>query len=155
MARKALRRGELFEIDLGDGRYTAAMALKHPLVVFFDVISGGEIAPNTDMPVAFKCWVMDSAFRGTGWRSIGVFEPNPDWENIAFVKTDVISGAVRAYRDGVEVPITISDAAQMEPAAVWSGNHVIDRLRDHFDARPNKWLESLKNVMGGVSGIRK
>ncbi|MDR9806883.1 hypothetical protein [Rhizobium hidalgonense] len=147
MGRKAPRRGELFEIDLGDGRYAAAMALKHPLAMFFDVVFEEEIMPQAmdGMPVAFRCWVMDSAFGGAGWRRLGLLEPDPDWEDIEFVKRDVLSGAVTAHGHGVETSVT--EAASMEPAAVWSGSHLIDRLKDHFNGTPNEWLESLRRTI--------
>ncbi len=31
-----------------------------------------------------------------------------------------------------------------ERLAVWDASHVEDRLRDHFEGRPNIWVESLR-----------
>jgi len=39
---------------------------------------------------------------------------------------------------------TRKESQGLEAAAVWEPEHIEDRLRDHFDGKPNKWLESLR-----------
>jgi hypothetical protein len=32
----------------------------------------------------------------------------------------------------------------LDRAAIWTANHIVDRLNDHFDDRSNKWAVSLR-----------
>lgn len=67
----------------------------------------------------------------------------PPW----FFKQDPISRVLSLTKDGgAEIPATLQSISGLECAAVWSANHVEDRLRDHFDGRPNQWVESLRKL---------
>ena len=59
-----------------------------------------------------------------------------------FFKQDALSGVLLVYSVGAmgstERPARPEEAAGLERAAVWSAEHVEDRLRDHFDGVPNK-----------------
>ena len=59
-------------------------------------------------------------------------------------KRDRISGKVTVYTEGVEVPADERATLRLEVAAVWDPEHVVERLRDYYDGRPNKWAESLR-----------
>jgi hypothetical protein len=103
-------------------------------------------------PVVFSIWVMNSAVTSGRWPKIGK-EPLIDRERetpMRFFKEDALTGELSVYwsdpRSGEdhETPATRSECEGMERAAVWSAEYVEDRLRDHFDGRPNKWVESLR-----------
>lgn len=65
-------------------------------------------------------------------------------------KKDPISGECSIYwTDAVsskfgEIPALLEECENLEVAAVWDAHHVEDRLRDHFDGRPNEWVESMR-----------
>ena len=110
----------------------------------------GEDVGVTDLeatPVAFRVSVMDSAFKPrSAWRSIGKL-PLRDGEstNSRFAKQDALTGALSIYWEDLaagtwhEEPATLDECAGLEVAAVWSAEHVEDRLRDHFAGKPDKW----------------
>jgi hypothetical protein len=144
------------DIDLGDGRCGYGRELTGGTVAFY--ARSGETAEHVDLldlvaeAVAFRIWVMDRAFRRRGgWELLDVV-PLTDAEQAEvrrYAKQDS-GGRISVYytnpttgRDG-ERSATFEDVRHLERAAVWEPEHVEDRLRDHFDGRPNKWVESLR-----------
>jgi hypothetical protein len=126
-------------------------------MVFFDLLAADE----SDIPpveaivaaaVLFRIDVMASATASARWPTIGV-EPLSDEEDgrgELFFKHDPITGKLslyredRATRETFSRPATFEECENLERAAVWSANHVEDRLRDHFAGQPNPWFESLR-----------
>ena len=61
-----------------------------------------------------------------------------------FFKKDRIAKKLSIYDDDdIEHPATLEEIEGLECAAVWEPQHVVDRLNDHFEGRPNKWVDSL------------
>jgi len=55
--------------------------------------------------------------------------------------------AKKFYRVKPGIPdeeISRTEADELEQAAVWSPNHIEDRLRDHFAGVPNQWVEIMR-----------
>jgi hypothetical protein len=146
------REGDLLKIDLGDGCYSYAQVAAEPLVVFFEGGSADDLAPEdlSRLPVLFRLWVANHAVTSGRWPVIG--RAALTGENRAepfFYKQDAITGGLALYHSNFaatnwERTATLADCAGLEPAAVWEPEHVEDRLRDHFTARPNKWVDSLR-----------
>jgi hypothetical protein len=104
-------------------------------------------------PVVFTIMVMNYAFRRAGrWTLLDVVtltedeattihryaKPDPTGRRVSIYYTNPVSGSHG------ERPATIDSCRDLEIAAIWSPEHVEDRLRDHFDGHPNKWVESLR-----------
>jgi hypothetical protein len=156
-ARENRAPGRVVRIDLGDRRCAYGRQLLGPSVEFYDRLgTAGEAVDLLDVvswPVAFTIWVMKYAFRRRdGWELLDVV-PLTDEERAVVdrrAKQDPISRAFSIYwSDPVagtfgETPATAQKCAGLEVAAVWDPGHVEDRLRDHFDGRPNKWVESIR-----------
>lgn len=146
----------MVRIDLGDGRCGYGRQLTGPTVEFYD--RPGDPVEPVDLldlatgPVAFRIWVMDRAFRRQGgWELLDVV-PLTDAEQAEvhrYANQDP-GGRITIYYTNPatghsgERPATFEDCQHLERAAVWSAEHVEDRLRDHFDGHPNKWVESLR-----------
>ncbi|MGK9337961.1 hypothetical protein KXR65_18390, partial [Sinorhizobium meliloti] len=67
-------------------------------------------------------------------------------DGAVFFKQDRISGKLTAY-DAIanaEVQLSFEEADRLERAAVWSPEHVEDRLRDHLNGVSNKWWASMR-----------
>jgi len=156
-ARKNRAPGRVVRIDLGDGRRAYGRQLPGASVEFYDHLGkAGERVGLLDVvawPVAFTVAVMDYAFRRNGgWELLDVvLRTNEERAVIQrMAKKDVISGALSIYWEDPETgtygetPASIEDCEGLETAAVWDPEHVEDRLRDHFDGRPNRWVESLR-----------
>ena len=149
--------GRVVRIDLGDGRCAYGRRLSGPNVEFYDLVGKpGEAVDLLEVvvsPVAFTIWVMEYAFRRRGgWELLDVV-PLTERERAAVdrrAKQDPISKALSIYESDraagtfTEVPATAQECAGLEVAAVWDPEHVEDRLRDHFDGRPNVWVESIR-----------
>ncbi|MBL1082071.1 immunity 26/phosphotriesterase HocA family protein [Streptomyces actinomycinicus] len=156
-ARASRAPGRVARIDLGDGRCAFGRQLTGLCVEFYDLV--GRPGAPVDLieivaaPVAFKIWVMDSAFRRrSGWELLDVVPLTREEQAVVhvFSKQDPLSGSVTVHRvdpvtrAGRETPSTLEEGRKLERAAVWAPEHIEDRLRDHFDGRPNKWVESLR-----------
>lgn len=156
-SRSARAPGRVVRIDLGEQRCAYGRQLMSVTVEFYGRLgSPGEsidLIALVAAPVAFRIWVMDSAFRrSSGWELLDVVsltrkeqaevrryaKQNPLTGDISIVWTDPASGTYH------ETPATMEECQGLELAAVWSAEHVEDRLRDHFDGRPNKWVESVR-----------
>ena len=149
--------GRVVRIDLGEGRCAYGRQLLDPNVEFYD--RAGTTGEDVDLlevvasPVAFTISVMKYAFRRHGgWELLDVV-PLTDEERAVvhrWAKQDPINRTLSIYwSDSVagtygETPATAQDCAGLEVAAVWDPGHIEDRLRDHFDGRPNKWVESIR-----------
>lgn len=155
-ARASRASGRVVRIDLGDGRCGYGRQLSGVIVEFYDRVGvEGEVTDLLELvaePVAFRIWVMSSAFRRDGWDLLDVVTLDEDETTRIhrFAKQDPITGRISIYwSDPVsgafgERAATFPECRDLETAAVWSGEHVEDRLRDHFDGRPNKWVDSLR-----------
>ncbi|RPJ50581.1 MAG: hypothetical protein EHM23_00195 [Acidobacteria bacterium] len=143
--RTRLREGDVFAISLGEDLYGYCRYLTGLLTEFFDIRSSGlsPVEEVVSANVVFTVWVSKEAFKSDKWNRIGSREvrvkPNP-----VFFKQDPITNELCLYQDYRETPATLAECQGLERAAVWSANHIEDRLRDHFEGRPNRWVESLK-----------
>jgi hypothetical protein len=142
--------GDIVAIPIDEDHVAFGLVLEEPLLALFDFkCEVGEVPTVEDIvrrPVAFRIWVMNHPIVDGSWRIVGrVAVP----ENLAdapwFFKQDPISGRVTITKTGAEeVSPAPNQAEALEPAAVWEPEHVIDRLRDHFNGRPNKWVEAMR-----------
>ena len=143
-------KGDLIKIPLKNGGFAFACLLKKPLVAFFDLRVASETIPPLDFiaakQIAFKVWVMQDAITSGDWPLIGKVFIKPELESYPiFYKSDPISGKLSLYLGaGLEKPATFEECLGLECAAAWSANHIIERLEDHFNKRPNKWVERMK-----------
>jgi hypothetical protein len=144
------------EIPLGSGRHAYARLLEEPLVEFYDVeVRDGDdvnLAAILSAPAAFAIYVMNAATTSGRWRRVGRLPLTADDRNEPrrFCKQDALTGDLSiSWEDSQsgeahEVPASLAECERLEVAAVWSAEHVEDRLRDHFAGRPNKWVELLR-----------
>ena len=144
------RPGNVIAVPLGDGRVAFGLDLTSPLIAFFDLCAKEGEEPEVEeivrKTVAFRIWVAHQPIKDGSWPVIGHVEvpeslSEPPW----FFKQDAVSNKLSVTHWGdVEHPATPEQVKKLERAAVWSANHVVDRLRDHCDRKPNKWVESLR-----------
>jgi hypothetical protein len=145
--RKRARIGDVYQVPLGNGRFAYGVVLERPKIGFYDYCDEGlaNIQQVTSNTIAFMIWVHDDAFRA--WSKVAHTEPSSKvLQPSKFVKQDPITGELFATITGSEeIPVrSKEEASRMERAAVWEPEHVADRLRDHFDGRPNKWVGSMR-----------
>jgi hypothetical protein len=148
MPRRRRTIGDVVAIPLESDWYGFGRVLDEPLIAFYDCRHKGydlSISAITQCPVLFSIWVMNKAVTQGIWQVIGNMPVEAKLSNKPwFYKKDLISGKLYKTRGGTEEILTIKDdCVGLESAAVWSPEHVVDRLNDHFAGRPNKWVKSL------------
>ena len=140
--------GNIVEIDLGNDRLAYGIVIDFPLIAFYDKVTSKTESIELDeihsASIAFKIWVMKYAIGKNRWKRIGKIELN-DEESVSpwFYKYDRILKTFSMVRGHEEKGTERGDCLDLECAAVWDPDHVVSRLNDHFDGRPNKWVESL------------
>lgn len=147
-ARIKRREGNILKIALNDNEHVYAHVSSDPLVIFYDKLCTSELSPSeiTKLPIAFRIFVMKTAVTNGVWSLYGFHQLSTDQRAIPIMyKQDRVSGRLfhhhHSFSDtNFERSALLSECNNMECAAVWSANHVEDRLRDHFCGRPNKWL---------------
>lgn len=147
--------GSVVLVPLGDSTWGVARLLVEPLVECFDRRTAFEdahdVADLDGAVVIFRICVMNSAVRSDRWKLVGMHPLSEEERSRTerFFKQDPLTGALSIYieRPGIEVletPATFDECRSLERAAVWSAEHVEDRLRDFHADIPNKWVESLR-----------
>src|SRR5690349_19184880 len=149
--RRGRRRvGDIVEVPLDMQHSAFGWVLDAPLVAFFDYRCPTKLVPAIKeiarKPIAFRIWVMKYALTSGRWPVLGNLTiPESVREPPWFSKCDPITRKVTITKTGdEEVEADPELSAPLEAAAVWDPEHVVDRLRDHFEGRPNRWVESLK-----------
>jgi hypothetical protein len=144
---KRIKEGDVVSVKLANGKFSFGRVLKNPLMAFYDLVSDvpTDAAVVIESPVAFKTWVVNKAMRSGRWPVIGHYPLSDELlKPVTFAKRDPISKAISTYVDGKETRASIDECKGLESAAVWSAEHVEDRLQDYFEGRPNKWVESMR-----------
>jgi hypothetical protein len=141
--------GDFVGIPLGDGTNAFGRILRRPLIAFYDLRS--HVIPPfhtiAAAPVIFVTYVMKYAVTQGIWRVLGNAPLSEDLRTEPlFFKRDPITRKLTIYRDstGEETPASREECLRLERAAVWDPERIVDRLRDHFAGRPNKWVESMR-----------
>ena len=150
MARKKAREGSLIRISLGNGFDAFARVLDRAQVAFYDCFVQHDQPIPGNIYSAEILWtfaVMKPAFSSPDWDVVDYkpLEPELLINREYFIK-DKLSGKYSIYSsmNGSMTPSTFEACKNLEPAAVWSANHVEDRLNDHIAGVPNVWVESMK-----------
>ena len=142
--------GTVIAIPLNSRLFGFGLILSRPQIAVLDVKSGRPELPVLEGPidghVLFHVSVMRSAVLSDAWRKIGEIElPDSLKKEPWTFNQDLMSGEIYLTKTGSEdVPTTPEGIRGLERVAVWEGEHLEDRIRDHFAGRPNKWVESLR-----------
>lgn len=150
MARQTVTVGSMVEIQLGEELFAYGQIVSRSEVAFFEPV-GRRLSPKllaeNSLKLLFVISVMNKAITSGRWVKVckqfigeSLLQPRD------YFIVDKISGQVHLYRSdtGALRPGTMIEAGELECAAVWSAEHVEDRLRDHFHGSPNVWLDSLR-----------
>ena len=145
--RQRIVEGAFVKIPLDENRHAYGRLLKRPLVGFYesDTAEDLPLAVIQSMPVSFKVWVANRAITSGRWEIVGVAPLEEELKSDPrFFKFDTIQKELSIYHQQRELPASWEECKDLECAAVWSAEHVEDRLRDRALGRPNKWAESMK-----------
>ncbi|MDI1460015.1 Imm26 family immunity protein [Catellatospora sp. KI3] len=152
-------------VPLGDGRFAYGRQLWSVDAEFYDHVETTQqpigLLELVDKPVAFTVWVSNRCFQRNGRWTLLDTVPLLEREQLRFdvkFQQDVTGGPLTVVARSCAPSVfskrsaTAEECWDLERAAVWSPEHVEDRLRDHFDGRPSRWVESLRpRLRSGVS----
>lgn len=148
--RKAQRRalGDIVKIPLGKGFHNYGRVLDDATYAFYEGSFKEDLPIDriVTLPVIFQVAVMDYAIRDGIWIIIGnkALQEELLTPRARFIQDPVRKDKFRIYENGQMRPAMREECEGLEAGAVWEASHVEDRLRDHYERRPNKWAESLK-----------
>jgi len=149
MARR--KEGAFIEIELENGKYSYGRILQHASYAFYDIYSDRKISDVSAIQkgnVIFIIAVYKYAITKNRWKIIGIEELETKYRLLPnkFMQDIIDPSLFSIYNPntGEMIPATKEECFGLERSAVWEPEHVEDRLIDHFENRPNKWVESLK-----------
>jgi hypothetical protein len=151
--RQQWKRGAVVRIRLGEYQFAYGQMLNEPEYAFFSVRDSGasEATLVAGKAVIFRLWVMRHAHGSGRWEKIGNASLQIQLESPVFrFNQDPLDPAKIQLGEGGLSGRLVSpeECDRFERAAVWDASQVEDRLRDHFEGRPNRWVESMRPKRG-------
>ena len=149
MKRQKRTPGSIIEIDLGNGYLAYAQILEHGGYAFFDYKA-------TERPISFDFLLNTGILFIIGvynyvvnkgyWLKVAKLPIRNDLLVLPMEFIQYSSPHFSLYNPntGEMTPATREECEGLECAAVWEKEHVESRLLDHFEGRPNIWVEDLK-----------
>jgi hypothetical protein len=123
--------GTIIEIGLPNGRSAYGRVYRDAaLALYRETTDEPGRPPIGSRDFRFTVGVEDDVFTAPNVRAVGLdgFGAGEDGWPPATSISDPITGAYRIYERGKIRPSSASEAAILEPAAVWSIRHLLDRI---------------------------
>ncbi len=140
--------GAVHVVPLKDGTNVHAIALPEADFAFFDTRTEQleSLEQILKLPILFRVSVHKSAWSKGRWLKVGKVDvPAVLLEPIeTFIQDPIQPESFEIYRGGNIRPATKAECVGLERCAVWEPEHVEDRLCDHYQGRPNIWVELMK-----------
>lgn len=153
MARQTITVGSIIEVPLADDLYSYGQIISRAEVAFFNYIGcqldDKYLPPMNYDGVLFIVSIMNYAITSGRWKKVKKMEIDGKLlGRREYFMQDAITQEISIYQsdDGAIRPGSRSEAQGLERAAVWSPEHVEERLRDWHDNKPNRSVESLRLV---------
>ncbi|MGN6180428.1 MAG: immunity 26/phosphotriesterase HocA family protein [Mucilaginibacter sp.] len=145
------KEGAFFEIALSNGKFSYGRILPKASYAFYNVYSDQRITDIKEIQekeILFINSVYKFAITKGRWKQIGLLELESKLKilPLEFIQDPIDPQSFRIYNPntGEMTQTTKEKCVDLERAAVWEPEHVEDRIIDHFEGRPNKWVEQLK-----------
>jgi len=146
-----LKLGDVFKIDLGDGKHGYAQKARKPLFLFYDYRGDKNLVLEEILSknIIFRLWLYHDVPRGAGWERIGnQITTELDVEPY-FFKQDPLNGKLYLYHSKFadtnwEKLATRAEVEGLERASVLDAHHIVDRLNSHFSGLPYQWATPIK-----------
>ena len=144
MGRSRRVEGAIYEVALGDGRFSYAQALSDPLMGFYDgcFSEAQPVETIANRPFKFCVWVHRDAFKR--WRKVGDSPVPHESKDQWFFIQDALTKSVELYQHGtgyrraVDAPLS-----NFEAAAIWDPEHIEERLADEGSGQPNRHADGM------------
>ena len=131
MRRTRPKVGDVIQITLPNGRHAYGRVLRDASVAFYRGTTGEPRRPPIgSRDYQFVVGVYDDVLKSERVSVVG-HDPSrnadDEWPPPACVR-DPITGQTKLYHKGVIGPATDDECRDLEPAAVWDYDHLIERL---------------------------
>jgi Immunity protein 26 len=141
--------GMIVRIPFSSTKDAFAQVLAAPEIAVLDLFKTTGMTPSAEeissANLLFRIWVMNRALTDGHWERICIVPLRTEFtQRVARFKRDPISGLFSIYVGGVERPAAPCECIGLEPAAVWSAEHVEARLKDHVGKRTHRPLDALR-----------
>lgn len=145
------KEGAFIEIALPNGKYAYGRILKEASFAFYDIYSDkkiSDICAIQKTKILFINSVYKYAISKNVWKIIGILEIEPQLMILPmeFIQDELDPKQFSIYNPntGKISPAKKEDCIGLEKAAVWEPAHIDARIIDHFENRPNFWVESMR-----------
>jgi hypothetical protein len=149
--RQRFEPGAVLRVGLDDGTHTYARMLSHsPYLAVYDACRSDDavdVEQIVGSPVLFVVAVSAAAYRSGRWQRVGWVPPLAAAVAIPeFFRQDSFDPQQCQVVDhlGRERAATPQECVGLERDAVWAAEHIEERVRDHYQNRPNAHLEVMK-----------
>jgi len=143
--------GSVVRISLPDNQYAFGRLLEKNSVAIYDYISKNievDLQELINRNIIFIVAIYKDVVTSGRWKIIGEWPLEEKLKILPnkFIQDDINPSNFRIYdpNTGIMKKSTFEDCVYLEPAAVWEGEHVEDRIVDYKNGKPNKWLENIK-----------
>lgn len=147
--RSKFRPGDVFEVDLENGFRGYGIVAAGNDHAFFDLRSR-QTPPLEEIlskKVIFRVPVSQEPFASGSWRILGNAPLTGELlEPAVYRNQPVGSNEVFRYQSGKLTPSSVDEVKDLELLAVWLGQHIVDRLNDHFAGKQNRWVELFRTI---------
>lgn len=150
--------GSIVQIHINDEFYVYAQILPHGLLAFFDYKSDTELSDLNvlkNAKVLFITAVYKYVITKGIWLKVGKIPIREDLQvlPLRFVY-DRIREKFFTYNPetGETAPTTIDVAKKLERAAVWDDKQIEERIKNHYDGVPCKWMQETFELFNMVRG---
>lgn len=141
--------GSVLEIDLGNGFYNYAQ-IGIADIMFYNIYSKGKLKDITilqEKEPLFFLSIYDYVITKGEWLKVGKL-PIKDEHKVVpykFMQDALNPNRFDLYNPNTgEITVTTKEQCEgLERSSVWEAEHVKSRIIDHFEGRPNIWVEQL------------
>lgn len=152
MIKRKVNIGDIVKVPFDNGYFTYAQFLTDTMYSFYDckrLEDTDVICSILNRKVLFTVSVDNSAVSNDGWSIIGSCEiPDHSKENPSLFQEEIaLSGkkpTYLIYKDGISRRAKRKECIGLEYFFVWDAKSIEERLRDHYEGRPNRFVESTR-----------
>ncbi len=143
--------GAIVKIKIDHEFQTYARILNNASYAFYDCRTKNDIKDLNliaSKPILFILSVYKSAITKGRWLKIGTLPLEEKLKSLplTFIQDDLNPNIFQIYdpNTGEFRKALKEECLDLECASVWEAEHVEERLRDHYDGKPNVWVEQLR-----------
>lgn len=144
-----LKPGDIIQLPVRPSGFAFAKYTPEHSYAFYKLISPTDKVPSNaelvNSGVMFRIFVMDRPVKEGEWKVVGYGEVENDLlrPQKYFIQDAIRENNFEIYEEPNRRPATRDECKGLECYAVWSQNHVEDRIEDYLNKRPCKWVEAI------------